>query len=119
MSRPANRFPLFYSGFVSHKSTSTLMLLRDLTQVTRIKLSFFTHKNNARLSVTSSYASSSSLLFLSTPPLLPLFVTRFKLVMASLKAFWSDQLLVPYFIFVFSYCSNSYEMVIVITVVIY
>ncbi|VUZ54874.1 unnamed protein product [Hymenolepis diminuta] len=45
------------------------MFSHGLTQMIHIKLSFFSHNNNARVLITASYASTASLLFLNTPPL--------------------------------------------------
>ncbi|VUZ56773.1 unnamed protein product [Hymenolepis diminuta] len=60
-----------------------------------------------RAAPTGSYASSSSLLFLSTLQSLSLSVARFKLVVASLNTFWSNQLC---FTVVASSYSNSRQL---------
>ncbi|VUZ49762.1 unnamed protein product, partial [Hymenolepis diminuta] len=60
-------FPPFSIIALFHiKGTSAPILWRGLIQVTHIKLALFSRQNNARISVTGSYASCSSPLFLST-----------------------------------------------------
>ncbi|VUZ57629.1 unnamed protein product [Hymenolepis diminuta] len=88
------------------------MLWRDLAQVTHIKLSLFSRQQRTLVSV-DSYTSCSSPLFPSTLLSLPLL-----LFVVPLNTFWSTQLLVFCFTIVVSSCSNSYELVTVIVVVI-
>ncbi|VUZ51310.1 unnamed protein product [Hymenolepis diminuta] len=70
------------------------------------------------MSVIGSSASSSLPFFLGTLLSLSPSITRFKLIVASLNTFWSNQLLVFCFIIVVSSYSNSYELVTVIAGVI-
>ncbi|VUZ55741.1 unnamed protein product, partial [Hymenolepis diminuta] len=75
--------------------------------------------NNARRSVTGSYASCSSPFFPPHAALSPSpSVTRFNFVVASLNTFWSNQLLVSCSTIVVSSYPNSYELVTEIAVVI-
>ncbi|VUZ55562.1 unnamed protein product [Hymenolepis diminuta] len=87
-----------------------------LTQVIHTKLSLFFHsKHNARISVTGSYASLSSSIFLSTLFSLPLLFAPVFIV-ASLNTFWSNQFLMFCFTIVINPYLNSYELVTVIAV---
>ncbi|VUZ39633.1 unnamed protein product [Hymenolepis diminuta] len=94
MSKRAHRFPPFYNNLVPPKKYICAHVLARLYSSDSHKAIIVFHSNNARVSVTGFYASYSSPLFLSTLPSLSLSVTGFRLVVASLNIFYSNQLLV-------------------------
>ncbi|VUZ50691.1 unnamed protein product [Hymenolepis diminuta] len=87
------------------------MFSRVLTQMTHIKLPLLSQRILLCLLLISSVPQRA-------PFSISLPLTCFKLVVASLNTLWSDQLLVFYCTIVFSFYSNSYELVTVIAAVI-
>ncbi|VUZ57280.1 unnamed protein product [Hymenolepis diminuta] len=96
------------------------MLWRDLTQVTHIKLLLFFQTTNTDTCQLLPPTLPAHLLSSSarSPLSIHLFLTRFKLVVASLNKFWSNQLLVFCCTIVVCSYSDSRELETVITVVI-
>ncbi|KAM3186656.1 hypothetical protein ACTXT7_003862 [Hymenolepis weldensis] len=113
MSKCTHRFPPFYNSLVSPKKYICAHVLTRPYPSDSYKAIFVFHSITMQTCHIPAATLPAHLLSSSafSPLYLSLSLTRFKLVVASLKTFWSNQLLVFCPTIVTSSYSNSYEFV--------